>query len=175
MGSGWRCGVTPPVEKTLATWAATGSVSAWVWTEPGFWRSAGAGEGCGQLTGRRWREGDGDLAEAGGERVHLLGEEQAALVEEADVGGEGFDLGEVVGGDKDGGAVFFGGCGDGFAAGEGARTDTGHESFDELVADEGVEAGEGLVEQDKTGLEGEDAGQGGLHEHAAGEVFELAV
>ena len=49
------------------------------------------------------------------------------------------------------------------------------EGFDEFVADEGVEAGEGFVEDDERGAEGEDAGEGGLHALAAGEVFELAV
>jgi hypothetical protein len=71
-------------------------------------------------------------------------------VEEGYVGGEGFDLGEVVGGEQDGEG--FGGrcgCGGGFESG------AVEESFDELVADEGIEAGEGLVEDDERGAEGE--------------------
>ena len=63
----------------------------------------------------------------------------------------------------------------GFVAGEGTGADALHEGVDELVADEGVEAGEGLVEEDDLGAVGQDGGKSGLHEHAAGEVLELAV
>jgi hypothetical protein len=107
--------------------------------------------------------------------VELLGEEEAALVEEADVGGEGLDLCEVVGGDEDGGTLGLGCGGEGLGGGERSRADTVHEGVDELITDERVETGEGLVEEDDAGVEGENAGERGLHEHAAGEVLELAV
>ncbi len=103
-------------------------------------------------------ESDLDFAEAVGEGGHVVGEEETAAVEVADVAGEGFDLGEVVRGEEDG------------ALGGALK-----EAFDEFVADERVEAGEGLVEDDERGAVGEDAGEGDLHLHAAGEMLELAV
>ena len=45
----------------------------------------------GRLAGGGWGEGEGDLAETGGEGFELFGEDELAVVEEADVGGEGFD------------------------------------------------------------------------------------
>jgi len=45
---------------------------------------------------------DRDITKARGELRHLFGEKQAAFMEEGDVGGEAFDLGEVVGGKKNG-------------------------------------------------------------------------
>ncbi len=77
-------------------------------------------------------------------------------MEEADVGGEGFDFGEIVRGDEDGGAVAavrLAWRGEGFSGGERTGADAGHEGFDELVADEGVEAGKGLVQQDELRVE----------------------
>ena len=47
-------------------------------------------------------------------------------------------------------------------------------AFDEFVADERVEAGERLVENDERGAIGEDAGESNLHLHSAGEMLDLA-
>ncbi len=71
---------------------------------------------AGSFAGERQGQGEGDLAEAGGERGHLFGEEELALMKEADVGGEGFDFGEVVRGDEDGGAGGVGDGGEGFVS-----------------------------------------------------------
>ena len=96
--------------------------------------------GCSHRAGPRGRERrrgierEHDFAKTRGERFELLGELQAALVEIADVAREALDLREVVRGDEDGG-VF------------GAR----EQAFDQLVADQRVEAGEGLVEHDQRG------------------------
>ena len=77
------------------------------------------------------------------------------------MGGEAFDLGEVVGAEEDGGGLRWrGGV---------------EQGFDELVAHQGIEAGERFVKQDELGAEGENAGERGLHALTAGEVFELAV
>ena len=72
--------------------------------------------------------------------------------------GKAFDFGEVVGGKEDG--VFSG---------------TFEQAFDELIADKWIEAAEGLIENDEFGMEGEGAGEGELHFHAAGEGFDFAV
>ena len=63
-----------------------------------------------------------------------------AVFEEADVAGETFDFGEVVGGDE-----------------KGRLVGVGEEAFDEFVADERVETAEGFVEDDECGAVGEGA------------------
>ena len=121
----------------------------------GFGADPGFGEICGELGDFG---ADFDFAEAVGEGDCFLGEGHAAVFEQADVAGEAFDFGEVVGGDEDGRFV-----------------GVGKEGFGEFVADEGVEPGEGFVEDDEFGAGGEGADEGGLHAHAAGEVFQFAV
>jgi len=74
------------------------------------------------------------------------------------VAGKAFDFSEIVRGEEDGG---FGG--------------TFEKAFDELIADERIEAAEGLVENDEAGMKGEGAGESEFHFHTAGEGFDFAV
>ena len=152
--------------KSWVICAWTGSVSAREWMKR---RTEGLSSGSSQVAGvgGGWSVGAGcegyeDFAEAIGEGGDLVGEEETAAIEEADVGGDGFDLGEVVGRDEDGGRVV-------------ALREAVEEAFGEFVADEGVEAGEGFVEDDEAGVKGKDAEEGGLHALAAGEVLQLAM
>ncbi len=72
--------------------------------------------------------------------------------------GKAFDFSKVVRGEEDG---RFGG--------------TFEKAFDELIADERIEAAKGLVENDEAGVEGEGAGKSEFHFHAAGESFDFAI
>src|SRR5450631_3701937 len=84
--------------------------------------------------GQLLRDGGGgidlelDAAEAIGEGGHLFGEDEAALLEVADVAGEALDFGEIVRREKDGGLA-----------------DAVDQALNQFVTDERVEAGEGLV------------------------------
>ena len=91
---------------------------------------------------------------------YVLGEEQAAVAEESHMGGEAFDLGEIVRGKQDGGGLGGGGI---------------EQGFDQLIANQRVEPREGLIENDELGPEGQHRGQRHLHQLAAGKVFELPV
>jgi len=102
---------------------------------------------------------DGDFAEPGFEIRNAFGKEERSLFKEAEVGSEVFDLGEVVGGDEDGHA---------FACEKA-------EDLNELIADEGIEAGEGFIEDEERGAVGERADESGFHAHTAGEALEAAV
>jgi len=72
------------------------------------------------------------FAETSGEARHLLGEEEPAGLEIANMAGETFNFSEVVGGKEDGG---FGG--------------TFEEAFDQLIANKRIEAVEGLIQDDE--------------------------
>jgi len=71
---------------------------------------------------------------------------------------EAFDFGEVVGRDE-----YRGFCG------------ALEKTFDELIADERIEAAKRFIENDEAGVEGEGAGKSEFHLHAAGESFDFAV
>jgi len=103
-------------------------------------------------------EGHFDFAKTAGERGHLFGEQEAALVQIGDVAGEAFDLREVVGRQED--------------RGFGVRSRI---ALDQLFADQHVEPAEGLVEDDQLGPVGQRRGQRGLHAHAAREMAQFAV
>jgi hypothetical protein len=47
--------------------------------------------------------------------------------------------------------------------------------FAEFIANHGIEAAEGFIENDEFGTERESAGESGLHAHAPREMLELAV
>ena len=74
-----------------------------------------------------------DFAEPGFEIRNAFREEERSLFKEAEVRSEVFNLGEVVGGDEDSHAFS---C-------EKA------EDLDELIPDEGIEAGEGFIEDEE--------------------------
>ncbi len=92
------------------------------------------------------------------ERTAALEEVQTALIEIAEMAGETFDLGEIVRRNEDGGT------GGAF-----------EKAFNELVANEWVEAAERFVENDELWAVGERGNQRRFHLHAAGEMFEFAV
>jgi len=122
---GKNCAISAAVESLCALWTKRTTQSTFalaaMWAED-------------LPAAARDRERDGNFAETVGEDGHFFRKEQAALFEIADVAGEAFDFGEVVRGEKDGGF--------------GCALD---EAFDELVADQWIEAGERLVEDDESG------------------------
>ena len=94
-------------------------------------------------------------------------EEEFAGLQEADVGGERFDLGQVVRGNKDGAS--------GPIAGFAVFADALNQGFDQLITDHRVESGEGLIHQNQRGAKCKHAGESRLHAHAAGKMLELAI